>query len=140
VGHYSFAGASAAARELLSRKARPDAIFRANHHTAIAAIEVARHEFGIDVGREVSIVGFDDVGAARWPSYGLTTFSQPVAPMVDETIAILMDLIEQRSRTPRQSVIEGDLMIRSSARVPPHGVVETSDGHIWRPEKSARKR
>lgn len=140
VGHYSFAGASAATRDLLSRKARPDAIFCANDHTAIAAIEVARHEFGIDVGREVSIVGFDDVGAARWPSYGLTTFSQPVMPMVDETIAILMDLIERKSGTPRQAVIPGDLVVRSSARVPKQGVVETLSGRIWQPEKKSRKR
>lgn len=140
VGHYSFSGASAAARDLLSRKARPDAIFCANDHTAIAAIEVARHEFGLDVGRDVSIVGFDDVGAARWPSYGLTTFSQPVLPMVDETVAILMEMIEQQPGTPRHSVIPGDLVVRSSARVPTQGVIESFSGRIWRPvAKVARK-
>lgn len=133
VGNYSFACATAATRDLLSRRNRPDAIFCANDHTAIAAIEVARHEFGLDVGREISIVGFDDVGAARWPSYGLTTFSQPVLPMVNETLAILIDLIDRRRPKFRQSVIPGELIVRSSARIPKRGVIRTSSESVWHP-------
>lgn len=133
VGNYEFSQSGAAARELLSRKTRPDAIFCANDHTAIAAIEVARHEFGLNVGRDISIVGFDDVGAARWPSYGLTTFSQPVTPMVEKTIAILMDLIEGRSQKPSSAVIRGELAVRSSARIPETGVIELPTGRVWRP-------
>ena len=46
---------------------RPDAVFCANDHTAFAVMETARSEFGLQVGREVSIVGFDDVALAAWP-------------------------------------------------------------------------
>lgn len=133
VGHYSFSGATVAARQLLGMKKPPDAIFCANDHMAIAAMEVARHEFGLSVGRDVSIVGFDDVGAARWPSYGLTTYSQPVLPMVDETIAILTELMEMPTVRPRQSIIPGHLVVRSSARVPKIGVTDNPNGRIWRP-------
>src|SRR3546814_12591858 len=57
VGNYTFEGATEAARALFKRRSRPDAIFCANDHMALAAIEVARSEFGLEVGRHVSIIG-----------------------------------------------------------------------------------
>src|SRR3546814_1512167 len=42
VGNYTFEGATEAARALFKRRSRPDAIFCANDHMALAAIEVAR--------------------------------------------------------------------------------------------------
>lgn len=130
-GHYSFSGAAEAARVLLSQKKRPDAIFCANDHMAIAAIEVVRHEYGLRIPEDVSIVGFDDVGAARWPSYSLTTFSQPVGPMVDEAVNILVELISDPDKPARQTVLPGELVVRNSARIPP-GVVNAFERRIWR--------
>src|SRR3546814_5179565 len=69
VGNYTFEGATEAARALFKRRSRPDAIFCANDHMALAAIEVARSEFGLEVGRDVSIIGFDDIAMAAWPSH-----------------------------------------------------------------------
>jgi hypothetical protein len=88
-GHFAFDAAMAATRCLLLRPDRPDAIFCANDTMALAAITVARHEFGIDVGRDLSIVGYDDVPMAAWPSFALTTYSQPAAQMVDETVRLI---------------------------------------------------
>src|SRR3546814_17123752 len=74
-------GATEAARALFKRRSRPDAIFCANDHMALAAIEVARSEFGLEVGRDVSIIGFDDIAMAAWPSHSLTPYSQPTKLM-----------------------------------------------------------
>lgn len=131
VGHYTFEGAAAAARELLSRPDRPDAIFCGNDHMALAISEVARYEFGLRIPEDVSLVGFDDVGPARWSSFSLTTFSQPVAPMVDRAVALMIEQIEGDAPEARDVIVPGELIARGSARVPP-GCVTVNGQLVWR--------
>lgn len=118
VGHYSFEGAAEATRELLRRQDRPDAIFCANDHMAIACIDVARHEFGLAVPEDLSVIGFDDIGPARWPSYNLTSYSQPLLPMVEATVQVLLECMEDPSRQMNSVVLKGQLVVRGSARRP----------------------
>lgn len=134
VGNYTFDGAWNAMRELCRQPRRPDAVFCANDHMAIAALEVARSEFGLDVPNDMSIVGFDDVGAARWPSFSLTSFSQPVDLMVGETVRILLGLIGGAT-TAREAIrIPGRLIVRRSARLPSQGIESEGDALVWRPD------
>ena len=121
VGDYRFEGAQAATRGMFTgkpRSARPDAVFVANDHMAIAAMDVLRYELSLRVPEEVSVVSFDDVPQAAWPSYGLTTVRQSAARMVEATVEALMARIEAGDEVPRQVEIEGSLIVRTSARVP----------------------
>lgn len=121
VGDYRFEGAQAATRRMFTgrpRSARPDAVFVANDHMAIAAMDVLRYELDLRVPEEVSVVSFDDVPQAAWPSYGLTTVRQSAARMVEATVEALMARIEAGDEVPRQVEIEGSLIVRTSARVP----------------------
>lgn len=133
VGLYDFEAASAAARRLLARPDRPDAIFCGNDHMATAVAEVARHEFGLRIPRDLSLVGFDDTGPARWPSFSLTSFSQPLQPMVDAAIALICGMIETPGLPTRHEVVRGELVVRGSARMPPEGCVSLGERLIWRP-------
>ena len=56
---------------------RPEALFFYNDMVALGFIQAAA-EFGIQVPRDVAIVGFDDVLVARYASVPLTTIHQPV--------------------------------------------------------------
>jgi DNA-binding LacI/PurR family transcriptional regulator len=122
VGHYSYEGAAEAARQLLRQPARPDAIFCANDHMAIACMDVARHEFGLAVPQDLSVIGFDDVGPARWPSYDLTSYSQPLLPMVDAAVDLLMECMRGSAPPVRGVVLNGALVVRGSARQPANWV------------------
>ena len=62
---------------------------------AMAALDVARTDLGLRVPEDVSIVGFDDNELASWPKYDLTTVQQPVDRMVDATIEVLLQAIQQ---------------------------------------------
>lgn len=126
VGHYDSAAAREAARALFSRADRPDAVFCANDHMACAVMETARAEFGLQVGRDVSIVGFDDVGLASWPSFDLTTFSQPAWPMAQQVVAVTLERIEDPQSGPVHGIVPGELVVRGSARQPPRN---------WQPSK-----
>ncbi|MGL4636606.1 MAG: LacI family DNA-binding transcriptional regulator [Beijerinckiaceae bacterium] len=133
VGNYTMEGAAAAARELLSRPDRPEAIFCGNDHMAIAIAEVARHEFSLSIPNDIALVGFDDVGPAAWKSFDLTSFSQPVASMVDLTIETILDMVEKPGQPPRHLIAPGELVVRGSTRLPQTGLTQVEGRRVWRP-------
>jgi DNA-binding LacI/PurR family transcriptional regulator len=112
VGHYSRQGAIEATRTLFSDEAdRPDALFCANDLMAIAAIETLRSEFRIEPGAQCAVVGFDDISMDSWPSFSLTTYSQPIDQMVARAVAF----IAGESGEQRTVIVPGQLIIRNSA-------------------------
>ena len=133
-GRYDFVDAQIAARALFSRAEPPDAVFCANDHMALAVVDIARGEFGLDVGRQVSVVGFDDTPPAAWLSFALTTYSQPIAPMVATVMEILGRAIPDPGGTAEHRITPGRLVVRASARRPDAGIVRLEDGRdVWTP-------
>jgi len=123
VGNYHFDSSQRAARAMFakttsSKKRIPDAVFVGNDHMALAVMECIRTEFGLRVPEDVSIVGYDDVELAAWPSFSLTTIRQPSNKMVAETVNTLMQHIHGSATEPRRIEIDGPLIIRGSAKVP----------------------
>jgi DNA-binding LacI/PurR family transcriptional regulator len=105
-------GAIPAARKLLSLDPRPDAIFCTSDYMAMAALETARFEFGLEIGPQIGIAGFDDTEGASWRSFSITTYSQPVGPMIEQVTKIILDASAFES-TP-VVVIPGQLKVRDS--------------------------
>ena len=125
-GNYDAQQTTRAAYTLFSASPAPDAVFVANDHMAVTVMDVARYEFGLRIPEEVSIVGYDDIGPSGWPSYALTSASQPVGAMVDATVELLMKQIDSGTIEPDQITVPGTLVIRHSARRPRSGVIETN--------------
>lgn len=117
-GMYDRAIAAEATRSLMARPDRPDAIFVGNDHMAFAAMDVLRHELGLSVPADVSVVGYDDVPLAAWPAYDLTTVRQPLKRMVEATVETLLAKIDDPGRPPQKIEIDGPLILRGSARIP----------------------
>ena len=115
VGQYSFEGAQRAARELFARAKRPDAVFVANDHMAIAVMDVLRTELGLRVPRDVGVVGFDDIPQASWDSYRLTTVTQDVQAMVGATVELLHEQMGG-DLPPRSVVVPCHIVERDSVR------------------------
>lgn len=116
-GGYDREVAAAATRALWAAH-RPDAIFAGNDHMAFAVLDVLRHELGLSVPGDVSVVGYDDVPMAGWAAYDLTTLRQPSGQMVAQTVALLMERINRPDLPPRKETVSGELILRGSARVP----------------------
>lgn len=90
-GHSIYEGAYNAVLRTFRDEGRPlpDAIFGINDTMAMGAMDALRGELGLSIPRDVMVGGFDDIEeSARWP-YRLTTVRQPIAEMVEETLAIL---------------------------------------------------
>jgi len=116
-GMYTRETAAAVTRDLCSGPDRPDAIFVGNDHMAFAVMDTLRFDLGLSVPGDMSVVGYDDVPMAAWPSYDLTTVRQPVNRMVDATVDELMQQIDG-ARVPKKLRIDGPLIVRGSARLP----------------------
>lgn len=116
VGNYNFEDAAAAARAMLAESV-PDAIFVANDHMAFAVMDVIRGEFGLRIPEDISVVGYDNVPEAGWPSYNLTTVEQPVEKMITATVDILLEQMAHKRVSPIQKVTEAGLVLRGSTQV-----------------------
>ena len=117
VGNFVMEEAKEATRKMFSSDP-PDAVFVANDHMALAVMDTLRYEIGLKIPQDVSVIGYDDVPASAWPAYDLTTVRQPVNKMVQETVEILIEKINNTEIKPRRVKIDGPLIIRGSARLP----------------------
>jgi DNA-binding LacI/PurR family transcriptional regulator len=100
-----------AARELLSRGAGFDAIVAASDLIAIGALR-ALQECGIDVPRQVGVVGFDDIPAASLTNPPLTTVMQDTRRAGELLVETLLRQIA--GDTAANSVIPTRLVVRRS--------------------------
>ncbi|MEJ6391401.1 LacI family DNA-binding transcriptional regulator [Gymnodinialimonas ulvae] len=110
-------GAAEAARSMMLDPTPPDAIFVGNDHMALGVLDMLRFEMGLDVPGDVSIIGYDDVPMASWPAYDLTTLRQPVNRMVEATVSTLLDEIQHGRPPGTVTEIQGELILRGSARL-----------------------
>eukprot|EP00105_Crassostrea_gigas_P040001 XP_019924149.1 PREDICTED: uncharacterized protein LOC109619141 [Crassostrea gigas] len=116
-GNYHYDQAQEAARVLIRQKELPDAIFVSNDHMAFAVMDVIRSEFNLRIPEDISVVGFDDVAMSAWPCFDLTTVRQPTNRMAEETVRILLQMIENKDMVPCRTALDGPLVIRGSSRV-----------------------
>jgi DNA-binding LacI/PurR family transcriptional regulator len=101
-----------AAKELLARDAEFDAIVAASDLIAIGALR-ALQESGIEVPRQVSVVGFDDIPAASLTNPPLTTVMQDTRRAGE---LLVETLLRQIAGDPvGNSVIPTRLVVRKSA-------------------------
>lgn len=87
---------------LLARPEPPTAVFVAGDEMAVGALHAAA-DAGLQVPRDVSIVGYDDVEAAALVRPALTTVAQDRSALATAAVASLTTIIDARqpSRPPR---------------------------------------
>ena len=82
------AGHAAALALRADARTAPDAIFCANDLLALGAMDALRQTLGLRVPADVMVAGFDDIPAASWLAYDLTTFVQDAPRMVEAALGI----------------------------------------------------
>ncbi|MGE8203002.1 LacI family DNA-binding transcriptional regulator [Heyndrickxia sp. NPDC080065] len=113
-GEFSEEAAEQAALKLLKEHPELTAVFCASDLMALGVIKAAR-KMGIEVPKELSIVGFDDIILASYVTPSLTTISQNTFRMGYEATKLLLDILE--GRTDNHVVTLGtELRIRESTK------------------------
>lgn len=108
----------AATLEVLKGPDPPTAIVAFNDLLALGALNAARVA-GLNVPRQLSVIGFDDVPAARHASPPLTTFRQPASEIARLLCRLLLAAIEERGEAEDESFVIPELVIRESTGPPP---------------------
>ncbi|MES2904931.1 MAG: LacI family DNA-binding transcriptional regulator [Pseudomonadota bacterium] len=101
-----------AALKLLDRDVDFDAIFATSDLAALGAMR-ALHDARIDVPGDVSIVGFDDLAAARLSEPPLTTIAQDARQAGEALVATLIAKIEERA--PDSVLLPVRLVVRQTS-------------------------
>lgn len=114
-GNFDMESGFAAAARFVALANRPSAMFAANDESAIGFLSGLR-QHGIICPRDISIVGFDDLGVAPHYDPPLTTMRQPREALGRMAAEALIDMIEisENAATPLRLVLRSELVVRES--------------------------
>jgi len=115
-GPTSYQTGFAAGHILLSGSDRPEAAFCVTDLIACGFMDAARYEFGLDIPRELCVIGFDDIEQAGWSSYALTTFRQPVEEMAEHIMQLIGDPVAAEAATGEKALFRALPVWRRSVR------------------------
>lgn len=107
----------AAARVLLAAEPRPTAIFAGNDMIALGVLRAAA-EHQLQVPRQLSVVGFDDIEVSRYLHPALTTVGQCIGALGEQVAARLLERIRTPDLAVTQRLIEPILLLRESSAAP----------------------
>jgi LacI family transcriptional regulator len=117
-GEFSYVSGNQWCRDLLELPDRPTAIFCANDVIAFGALDAAKR-MGVDVPRELSVLGYDDIEMASWEAFNLSTVSQPLAQMAKAAARMLVSRLESASvLDARSQIFPGGIVTRGTTAPP----------------------
>lgn len=98
---------------LMQLETPPTAIVTSNDVMAFGVMDAAKAA-GLTIGKDLSIIGFDDVHMASQTYPRLTTVRQPMAEMGETALELLITLLEGRKALSMRRELPTELIIRES--------------------------
>lgn len=122
-GDFTYRSGFEAAEQLLALSPAPTAVFASNDDMAAATVAAA-HRRGLDVPRDLSVVGFGDSALATsvWPE--LTTIRQPIAEMSRQAVTLLFEEVRSRragEKAQHPHALQDFALIRRDSDAAPKG-------------------
>jgi len=115
-GDYGRDSAFKATEEFIRLKKPPTAIFAASDEMAVGVVQVCL-ENGINVPKNMSVIGFDDNKLAlNFSPVPVTTMRQPVHKMAFTATEILHNILNKKTRGHKKIVLPCELIERNSCQ------------------------
>ncbi len=115
-GSSSIAHGYALGKQLFARSRDYTAMFAATDTLALGLIQAAE-ECGVDIPRELSLLGFDNISYSALPRITLSTVDQCKAQLADIAVQLLLEAIEQPDQPQhRRCLVPPVLIERNSCR------------------------
>ncbi len=118
VGNWQIHDSVAATEHLLALNRRPTAIIASNDEMAISAMSVILGA-GLNIPRDISLVGFDDLAVASYTQPTLSTVRQPMMRMGQKAINVAIALAEGKILAEPKMRFTTELIIRDSTGLVP---------------------
>ncbi|OEG00123.1 hypothetical protein BHF71_06255 [Vulcanibacillus modesticaldus] len=115
-GDYRFESGKKAIKELLSKNPEITAVFVSSDEMAIGSI-VGACKMGIEVPKELSIIGYDNVSISEMSNPALTTIDQSLYQMGYQGVELLFEMIEKQKKEDSR-ICKGDTIYI------PHRIIE----------------
>ena len=101
-------------KELLDASKCPKALFAGSDVLAIGAMK-AIGEAGLEVGKDIQIIGFDDIPAAQFMSPGLSSVRVQTEFMGRHAVQVLVERIQSKRNISMKIVVPTELVVRGSS-------------------------
>jgi LacI family transcriptional regulator len=112
-GESAAAPAAAALGQMLALESPPTAVVAGNNVMLSGVLHECRAR-GLKVGRDLAVVGYDDVDWADLVDPPVTTVAQPIAEMGRTAVRMLLDRIADPTRKPTTARLATTFMHRNS--------------------------
>ncbi len=99
--------------KLLALEDPPTAVFAGNDEMAIGAIKAIK-KLGLNVPKDITVVGFDGIQLGTIVQPRLTTIVQPMFEMGVQAMQLLLKQLEGERVTQSTIVLQGKLLVRNS--------------------------
>jgi len=119
-GDYTFASGTEAGRLLLAADPRPTAIFCANDEMAVGVLQAAQRA-GLDVPRDLTVLGFDDFSIATHVRPNLTSIRIPTRRMGHLAAVRLLAAVRGRPEDVRDLTCPAPELVLRESTAPPRG-------------------
>lgn len=114
-GNFSKTSGYNAAKNLLKRRNPPTVILCASDRCALGVMSYCQEQ-QIEIPKDISLIGFDNLGPARDTHPGLTTIHNPVTQLGAEATAMLIDRLENREVRMDHYIDSGFIIRESTGR------------------------
>ncbi|MGI5373582.1 LacI family DNA-binding transcriptional regulator [Streptomyces sp. CA-251387] len=92
----------------------PTAVLAGNDRCAMGLL-MALTRAGVDVPRDLSVVGYDDSHLSHLMPIGLTTVRQDAVLMAEHAVRFAVDRLEDQDLEPREAVLDPKLVVRGTS-------------------------
>lgn len=104
----------------------PSAVLAGNDRSAMGLL-MSLTRAGVEVPRDMSVVGYDDSHLSHLMPIGLTTVRQDAGLMAEHAVSFAVERLKDPQREPREAVVEPKLVVRGTSG-PPHEALMPSGG------------
>jgi LacI family transcriptional regulator len=112
-GDFTAEAGHAAMQALLALERRPTAVFASNDLMAIGAVCAAAQQ-GLQVPRQLSVIGYDDIALAAYSNPPLSTVAQPKQRTGELAAQLLLQRIADSGRPLQREILQPTLCLRQS--------------------------
>ncbi|HAS3624698.1 TPA: LacI family transcriptional regulator [Vibrio cholerae] len=112
-GDNTLLGGYQAMQQLLQQGISMTAVFACNDDMALGAMR-AMHEHGINVPKQVSLIGIDNEPAAAFAIPSLSSVSLPIGELTQQAMSLAVEIANKKPQDAQHRLYQGSLIARES--------------------------